>query len=63
MAQAVEDQQATQEEKPQMDLKAQESEQPLVTLDQTEGKPKFSEPVKVLKPVAQKKHYRLGEWE
>lgn len=55
--------QATQEEKPQMDLKAQESEQPLVTLDQTEGKPKFSEPVKVLKPVAQKKHYRLGEWE
>ncbi len=46
-----------------MDLKAQESEQPLVTLDQTEGKPKFSEPVKVLKPVAQKKHYRLGEWE
>ena len=50
--------QATNDEKPQMDLKAQESEQPLVPLDQTEGKPKFSEPVKVLKPVAQKKHYR-----
>ena len=55
--------QATKDEKPQMDLKAQESEQPLVPLDQTEGKPKFSEPVKVLKPVAQKKHYRVGEWE
>ncbi len=30
------DQARYQEEKPQMDLKAQESEQPLVTLDQTE---------------------------